>query len=286
MEAESSAFLKARRPIHRAVRSGDDKRPLVEPGRCDPVIELPARHRLVAAFIEKGDPAVPISPSCGRNAVDTCEGWPLQCRPDRHMRARAAPARLSMMWAVIQHVSYEGQGNIAPALRRARLRSVDLSPFQGELPPRAADLSGLIVLGAPSGSADDETTKHLAAERQLISDAPRAAGSRCPLRRAAARGRVGRPRSQRRGARSRHGRSNAHCRRTRGSRDRFRHRGARGPTLASPQPHVAARRGATGHQPPMGCSASWGPTARYASHALSGREHSALALPSGAGKSM
>jgi GMP synthase (glutamine-hydrolysing) len=27
------------------------------------------------------------------------------------------------------------------------------------------------VLGAPSGSADDETTKHLAAERQLITDA-------------------------------------------------------------------------------------------------------------------
>ena len=82
-----------------------------------------------------------------------------------------APARLSMMWAVIQHVSYEGQGNIAPALRRARLRSVDLRPFRGDLLPRAADLSGLIVLGAPSGSADDETTKHLATERQLISDA-------------------------------------------------------------------------------------------------------------------
>ena len=82
-----------------------------------------------------------------------------------------APARLSMMWAVIQHVSYEGQGNIALALRRARLRSVDLRPFRGDLLPRAADLSGLIVLGAPSGSADDETTKHLATERQLISDA-------------------------------------------------------------------------------------------------------------------
>ena len=76
-----------------------------------------------------------------------------------------------MMWAVIQHVSYEGQGNIALALRRARLRSVDLRPFRGDLLPRAADLSGLIVLGAPSGSADDETTKHLATERQLISDA-------------------------------------------------------------------------------------------------------------------
>ena len=78
---------------------------------------------------------------------------------------------MSTMWAVIQHVSYEGQGNIASALRRARLRSVNLRPFRGELLPRAADLSGLIVLGAPSGSADDETTEHLAAERQLLSDA-------------------------------------------------------------------------------------------------------------------
>jgi GMP synthase (glutamine-hydrolysing) len=75
------------------------------------------------------------------------------------------------MWAVIQHVSYEGRGNIASSLRRARLRSVNLRPFRGDLLPRAADLSGLIVLGAPSGSADDETIKHLAAERQLISDA-------------------------------------------------------------------------------------------------------------------
>lgn len=70
----------------------------------------------------------------------------------------------------LQHVSYEGQGNIAPALRRARLRSVNLRPFRGDVLPSAADLLGLIVLGAPSGSADDET-KHLAAERQLISDA-------------------------------------------------------------------------------------------------------------------
>ena len=84
---------------------------------------------------------------------------------------RRSPARLSAMWAVVQHVSYEGQGNIAPALRRARLPSVNLRPFRGDLLPSAADLSGLIVLGAPSGSADDETTEHLAAERQLISDA-------------------------------------------------------------------------------------------------------------------
>jgi GMP synthase (glutamine-hydrolysing) len=75
------------------------------------------------------------------------------------------------MWAVVQHVSYDGRGNVAPALRRARLQSINLRPFRGDLLPRAEDFSGLIVLGAPSGSADDETTKHLAAERQLIGDA-------------------------------------------------------------------------------------------------------------------
>jgi GMP synthase (glutamine-hydrolysing) len=75
------------------------------------------------------------------------------------------------MWAVIEHVSYMGQGNIAHALRRAGLRSRDIRPFQGQPLPSAADLSGLIVLGAPTGSADDETTEHLVAERRLIRDA-------------------------------------------------------------------------------------------------------------------
>src|ERR1700722_7063752 len=75
------------------------------------------------------------------------------------------------MWAVVQHVPYDGQGNIARALHRAGLRSVTVRPFQGDPVPRAADLSGLIVLGAPRGAADDETTEHLVAERQLISEA-------------------------------------------------------------------------------------------------------------------
>ena len=62
------------------------------------------------------------------------------------------------MWAVIEHVANEEPGSIAGALRRARLRSHNLRLFRGDRLPRAADLSGLIVLGAPSGSADDETT--------------------------------------------------------------------------------------------------------------------------------
>jgi hypothetical protein len=45
-------------------------------------------------------------------------------RERQHAR-RFAPARVSPMRAVIQHVNYEGQGNIALALRRARLRSVN-----------------------------------------------------------------------------------------------------------------------------------------------------------------
>jgi GMP synthase (glutamine-hydrolysing) len=75
------------------------------------------------------------------------------------------------MWAIVQHVSYDGEGNIGHALRRARQPWISVRPFAGEPLPRAADLSGLAVLGAPGGSADDQDCEHLVAERQLIAEA-------------------------------------------------------------------------------------------------------------------
>ncbi|MFZ0377111.1 MAG: type 1 glutamine amidotransferase [Solirubrobacteraceae bacterium] len=75
------------------------------------------------------------------------------------------------MWGVIEHVSYDGQGNVSQALRRAGLRSVTFRPFLGDALPSVADLSGLIVLGAPTGSADDELPEHLPHERCLIAGA-------------------------------------------------------------------------------------------------------------------
>jgi GMP synthase (glutamine-hydrolysing) len=75
------------------------------------------------------------------------------------------------MWAIVQHVSYDGEGNIGHALRRAWQPWTNVRPFRGDPLPNAADLSGLVVLGAPGGSADDEASEHLVAERQLIAEA-------------------------------------------------------------------------------------------------------------------
>lgn len=75
------------------------------------------------------------------------------------------------MWVVIQHVAYDGRGGIDAALRRARLEAVDRRPFAGEALPPVSRLSGLIVLGAPGGSADADAPEHLARERELIAGA-------------------------------------------------------------------------------------------------------------------
>jgi GMP synthase (glutamine-hydrolysing) len=75
------------------------------------------------------------------------------------------------MWAIVQHVSYDGAGNIGQALRRASRPWISVRPFAGEPLPGASELSGLVVLGAPGGSADDQQCEHLVAERRLISEA-------------------------------------------------------------------------------------------------------------------
>jgi GMP synthase (glutamine-hydrolysing) len=75
------------------------------------------------------------------------------------------------MWVVIQHVDYDGRGGIDSALRRAGRDAVDCRPFAGDSLPTVAELSGLIVLGAPGGSADAAAPDHLARERELIGGA-------------------------------------------------------------------------------------------------------------------
>ena len=86
-------------------------------------------------------------------------------------RGAAQRHRPRRIWAVIQHVDYDGEGAIGHALDRAGYLWVSVRPFRGDPVPRAADLSGLIVLGAPDGSADDHACAHLVAERRLIADA-------------------------------------------------------------------------------------------------------------------
>ncbi len=80
---------------------------------------------------------------------------------------------LMTVWAVIEHVPYDGQGNVRQALSRAGLRSVTLRPLLDDELPSVTDLSGLIVLGAPTGSADDDLPEQLPRERCLIADAVR-----------------------------------------------------------------------------------------------------------------
>ena len=80
---------------------------------------------------------------------------------------------LMTVWAVIEHVSYDGQGNVSHALSRAGLRSVTFRPLLDDELPSVADLSGLIVLGAPTGSADDDLSEQLPRERCLIADTVR-----------------------------------------------------------------------------------------------------------------
>jgi GMP synthase (glutamine-hydrolysing) len=75
------------------------------------------------------------------------------------------------VWAVIQHVTYDGRGGIEPALRRAGLEAEDCRPFAGEPLPAVSELSGLIVLGAPAGRADADDPPHLMRERALIREA-------------------------------------------------------------------------------------------------------------------
>jgi GMP synthase (glutamine-hydrolysing) len=75
------------------------------------------------------------------------------------------------VWAIVQHVSYDGEGNVGHALDRAGQPWTNVRPFAGDPLPASADLSGLVVLGAPDGSADDDTSEHLVAERQLIAEA-------------------------------------------------------------------------------------------------------------------
>jgi GMP synthase-like glutamine amidotransferase len=71
-------------------------------------------------------------------------------------------------WVVIQHVSFEGPGQITAALKRhgtaIDVRRMDL----GEGLPEPAEIAGLVVMGGPMGALDDSAHPHLAAERALL----------------------------------------------------------------------------------------------------------------------
>jgi GMP synthase (glutamine-hydrolysing) len=78
------------------------------------------------------------------------------------------------MWAVIEHVEYDSAGTVAAALQAADCRWRSVRRFLGDELPALSGLDGLIVLGGPGPSADDDSVRHLVEERMLIADAARA----------------------------------------------------------------------------------------------------------------
>lgn len=75
------------------------------------------------------------------------------------------------MWAVIQHVEYESAGTVPAALEDAGCEWMSVRQFLGQELPDLRSLDGLIVLGGPGASADDDSVAHLVEERTLVADA-------------------------------------------------------------------------------------------------------------------
>lgn len=75
------------------------------------------------------------------------------------------------MWVVIEHVEYQSVGSLPAALETAGCEWKSVRRFLGEDLPDVRGLDGLIVLGGPGASADDDSVAHLVEERTLIADA-------------------------------------------------------------------------------------------------------------------
>ena len=75
------------------------------------------------------------------------------------------------MWVVIEHVEYQTVGSLPAALETAGCEWESVRRFLGQELPDLRGLDGLIVLGGPGASADDDSVAHLVEERTLIADA-------------------------------------------------------------------------------------------------------------------
>jgi GMP synthase (glutamine-hydrolysing) len=75
------------------------------------------------------------------------------------------------VWALLQHVPYEGPGLIA---EQARARGIELDRrhlYRGDAVPSVEELSGLVVMGGPMGVGDTDAHPHLSAEIDLLAAA-------------------------------------------------------------------------------------------------------------------
>lgn len=71
----------------------------------------------------------------------------------------------------LQHVPFEGLGNIGPWLESRGVRPTATRLFENERLPEVGDFDWLIVMGGPLGANDDDRYPWLAPERALIAEA-------------------------------------------------------------------------------------------------------------------
>jgi GMP synthase (glutamine-hydrolysing) len=75
------------------------------------------------------------------------------------------------VWAVLQHVPFEGPGLIATQAHAHGLQLDRRHLYRGDAVPRLDELAGLIVLGGPMGVGDTERHPYLAGEIELLAGA-------------------------------------------------------------------------------------------------------------------
>ncbi|HTD07640.1 MAG TPA: type 1 glutamine amidotransferase [Solirubrobacteraceae bacterium] len=75
------------------------------------------------------------------------------------------------VWAVLQHVPFEGPGLIAVQAHAHGIELDERHLYRGDTLPSLDQLAGLVVLGGPMGVGDTEQYPHLAAEIDLLAGA-------------------------------------------------------------------------------------------------------------------
>jgi GMP synthase (glutamine-hydrolysing) len=75
------------------------------------------------------------------------------------------------VWAVLQHVPFEGPGLIAVQARAHGGQVDQRHLYRGDALPGLEELDGLVVLGGPMGVGDTKQHPHLAAEIDLLAAA-------------------------------------------------------------------------------------------------------------------
>lgn len=84
---------------------------------------------------------------------------------------RPGEANVLSVWAVLQHVPFEGPGLIAAQAHKHGLQLDHRHLYRGDAVPRLDEFAGLVVLGGPMGVGDTEQHPYLADEIDLLAAA-------------------------------------------------------------------------------------------------------------------